>query len=146
MSTIVVPDILHSTKVRADPEAVFELVSSGTGWDKWFTDGSTFEPRVGSPVHLVWRGWADDGSVVTDRGEVTACDPPERFAFTWGDPPSLVTFTITPHPDGAWLQVLETSLPQTEAGLRRFAECAAGWGEALTLIRCHAEHGIRLST
>lgn len=141
-----VPDILHSTLVRSDPHAVFELISNGAGWDKWFTDGSRFEPRVGSPVHLVWRGWTDDGSDVTDHGEVTSCDPDERFAFTWGDPPSLVTFTTAARPEGTWLEVVETGLPQTEAGLRRFAECATGWGEALTLVRCYAEHGIRLST
>jgi uncharacterized protein YndB with AHSA1/START domain len=141
-----VPDILHSTLVRAAPAAVFELISSGTNWDKWFTDGSRFEPVVGSEVYLVWRGWSDDGADQTDQGVVMACDQDERFAFTWGSPPSLVTFTTAPHPEGTWLQVVETGLPQTEAGLRRFAECSTGWGEALTLVRCYAEHSIRLST
>ncbi|MFH9241401.1 SRPBCC domain-containing protein [Streptomyces anulatus] len=141
-----VPDILHSTLVRAAPDAVFDLLSSGTGWDKWFTNGSTFGPSEGSPVHLVWRGWTDDGSDVTDDGVVMECVPNERFAFTWGTPPSLVTFTTAEHPDGTWLTVLETGLPQTAAGLVRFGECAPGWGEALTLVRCYAEHGIRLST
>lgn len=146
MTTVVVPDIVHSTKVRAEPSVVFELVSSGVGWDKWFTDGSTFEPRVGCPVHLRWKGWSDDGADLTDRGEVMAVERDARFAFTWGDPPSLVTFTITPHPDGTWLELVETGIPKTEPGLRRFAECSTGWGEALTLVRCYAEHGIRLST
>ncbi|CCH31017.1 SRPBCC domain-containing protein [Actinosynnema sp. NPDC047251] len=141
-----VPEILHSTLVRAAPSVVFELLSSGAAWDRWFTDGSTFDPAVGSHVHLVWKGWTDDGSDVTDEGEVVACEPGEKFAFTWGSPPSLVTFTTAPHVHGTWLQVVETGLPQSETGLRRFAECSTGWGEALTLVRCYAEYGIRLST
>ncbi|MFJ6573607.1 SRPBCC domain-containing protein [Streptomyces sp. NPDC091292] len=143
---VLVPDILHSTLVRAAPHDVFALLSSGDGWDKWFTDGSTFEARVGSPVHLVWRGWSDDGSDITDDGEVKECVPDKRFALTWGTPPSLVTFTTEEHVNGTWLQVVETGLPQTRAGLDRFGQCATGWGEALTLVRCYAEHGIRLST
>lgn len=143
--TVLVPDILHSTLVRAAPSEVFDLVSSGTAWDRWFTDGSTFEPEVGSPVRLVWKGRTEDGSDVTDDGEVVVCEPWERFAFTWGSPPSLVTFTTAPHVHGTWLQVVETGLPQTEEGLRRFAACSTGWGEALTLVRCYAEYGIRLS-
>ncbi|MFJ9431941.1 SRPBCC domain-containing protein [Streptomyces sp. NPDC101490] len=141
-----VPDILHSTLVRADPRDVFALLSSGTGWDTWFTDGSVFEPSVGSPVRLLWRRPSEDGGDVTDEGVVTECVPGERFAFTWGSPPSLVTFTTAAHPEGTRLTVLETGLPQTTDGLARFGDRAPGWGEALTLVRCYAEHGIRLST
>lgn len=142
---VLVPDIQHSTLVRAAPDEVFALLSSGDGWDKWFTDGSSFEARVGSPVHLVWRGLGDDGGDITDAGEVKECEPGKRFAFTWSTPPSLVTFTTEEHPHGTRLRVVETGLPQTRAGLDRFGECATGWGEALTLVRCYAEHGIRLS-
>jgi len=141
-----VPDIVHSTLVRSDPRSVLALLSSGEGWDRWFTDGSVFAPRVGSPVHLCWKGWTDDGSDVTDAGEVWSYVPGSTFALTWRQPPSLVTFTVEEHPDGTWLQVVETGIPQTEEGLARFAECALGWGEALTLLRCYAEYGIRLST
>jgi uncharacterized protein YndB with AHSA1/START domain len=145
-AAVFVPDILHSTKVRADPQTVFELISTGEGWNKWFTHASKFDARVGSPVLLVWSGWSDDGSDITDHGEVMECDPGKRFALTWNTPPSLITFTISEHPAGSWLQVVETGIPQTKAGLARFGECAVGWGEALTLVRCYAEHGIRLST
>ncbi|MFI1016665.1 SRPBCC domain-containing protein [Streptomyces sp. NPDC020965] len=145
-NSVLVPDIQHSTPVRATPDQVFALLSSGAGWDKWFTDGSTFDAVAGSPVHLVWRGLGSDGGDLTDDGEVKECVPGKRFAFTWGTPSSLVTFTTEEHPHGTRLQVVESGLPQTRAGLERFSECATGWGEALTLLRCYAEHGIRLST
>lgn len=145
-ATVMVPDIRHSTLVRQEPGRVLELLSSGAGWNSWFTDGSEFEPRVGSRVHLCWRGWTDDGSDLTDAGVVQAYEPGATFALTWNEPPSLVTFTTRKHPDGTWLEVLETGIPQTAAGLARFAECSVGWGEALTLLRCYAEYGIRLST
>lgn len=141
-----VPRIVHSTLVRSDPRTVLDLVSTGRGWDCWFTDGSSFEPRVGSPVHLRWKGWTDDGSDITDTGVVRSYEPGSVFALTWRQPPSLVTFTVDEHPEGTWLEVVEAGIPETEAGLARFAECAVGWGEALTLLRCYAEHGIRLST
>jgi len=146
MITVVhVPDIIHSTLIRSDPQSVLDLVSSGEGWNRWFTDGSEFEPRVGSPVHLRWKGWTDDGTDMTDAGVVQSYEPGSIFALTWRQPPSLVTFTVERHAEGTWLQVVETGIPETEDGLARFAECSVGWGEALTLLRCYAEHGIRLS-
>jgi uncharacterized protein YndB with AHSA1/START domain len=142
---IIVPAIRHSTLIRRPPAVIFELLATGEAMNRWFTTDSEFDARAGGPLRMVWRAWGPDGKDVTDSGEIVACEPPRLLSFTWGKPPSTVTFTLTPVADGTRVALEETGIPPDEDGLARFAECATGWGEALTLLQAYAEAGIRLS-
>ena len=59
----------------------------------WFPAAVDLEPRPGGRIEF-----ALEDSPSTE-GEVTAFDPPHRFAFTWGG--SLVSIELEPEDGGA---------------------------------------------
>ncbi|WP_168209153.1 SRPBCC family protein [Agromyces intestinalis] len=133
-------DIEASTLVKAPIDDVFTAIASSEGWDKWFTNGTTIEPRVDGIVHLVWTDVGPDREHMEDRGRVLAYAPPFRFEFTWGQPESVVTVTLSSRDDGTLVELTERGIPAEEA--ERFVSCAVGWGEALTLMKFWVEHGV----
>ena len=44
--------------------------------------------------------------------------------------------------NGAIIRLREYGYEDTPSGRRGILECAAGWGEALTLLKFYVEHGI----
>ncbi|HEX3956082.1 MAG TPA: SRPBCC domain-containing protein [Trebonia sp.] len=134
--------IRHSALVRAKPSEVFAVLSTGSGWSSWFTSEAVFEARPGGAVRFVWRNWGPDAIDVTDQGSVLAAEPDHSLVFTWGDPPSRVSIVIDPCDRGCIVRLTEDQLPPGEAGIERLADCAAGWGEALTLLKFYVEHGL----
>src|SRR5918999_3914036 len=66
--------------IDADPETVWEAISTGAGIDGWFLGtGNEVEPREGGRVHI------DFGGAGAAESVVTAWDPPVRFAHR-GEP------------------------------------------------------------
>jgi uncharacterized protein YndB with AHSA1/START domain len=63
----------------ATPEQVWEAIASGPGIDAWFMGRNQVEPREGGRTALTIAGH-------TEEGEVTAWEPPRRFAYRGGDP------------------------------------------------------------
>lgn len=47
------------------------------------------------------------------------------------------------HPAGTVVRLREHGSPNTPEGMAGFMNCAAGWGEAATLLKFYAEHGLR---
>ncbi len=41
------------------------------------------------------------------------------------------------------MRLREHGYHDTQSGRAAFADCATGWGEALTLLRFYVEHGLR---
>ncbi|MDF3068932.1 MAG: ATPase [Polyangiaceae bacterium] len=79
--------------VPGTPEQVWQAVATGPGNAAWFVEGQ-IEPRVGGAFSL------DFGEGTTTKGEVTAWEPPHRFAYVerdWepGAPPVATEITIT---------------------------------------------------
>lgn len=68
-----------------------------------------------------WEALNSDGSVFS-WGTVTACEPPRTYATTWeyeGEDTSVVTITVTEHPEGAVLVLRHEHLEDRGYG--------AGW-------------------
>jgi uncharacterized protein YndB with AHSA1/START domain len=82
-------------------------------------------------------------------GPVVAAEPPDRFAFEWttAGHPTTVEFRLAPRGAGTVVTVTETGYTQADLGATGvvgqmadrspFAMCAAGWGEALTLLKVY---------
>lgn len=75
------------------PEQVWQAMATGAGYAAWFTK-ATIEERVGGVLRF------DFGPAGSSPGEVTAWEPPHRFAYEerdWseGAPPVATEITIT---------------------------------------------------
>lgn len=140
-------DILHSTLIRAEPEKVFDAFTTAEGLDGWFTSGAEVDPHTGGEIRFRWFDWGPDRFSGEDGGPVLEARRPERFVFQWfpagPSAPTTVEVDFEPVPAGTVVRLREHGYPDTPAGLRACLDCAAGWGEALTLLKFYVEHGIR---
>lgn len=138
--------IEHAVRVRATPERAFDAIATADGLDGWFTDGAEVGRASGEPAVFRWADWGPEGVTAADRGTIVTYDRPHRFEFAWNADlaggPTTVRLDFEPAAGGTVVRLHERGYPDTEAGRSRLVECAAGWGEALALLRSYLEHGI----
>ncbi|MFQ5832410.1 MAG: SRPBCC domain-containing protein [Candidatus Thorarchaeota archaeon] len=73
----------------------------------------------------------------------------KRFVFQWypdsGNPKLATTIEIDfgAFEEGTVVRVREYGHENAPTSLAALAECAAGWGEAITLLKFYVEHGIK---
>ena len=111
-------------------------------------EGSNRRAAAGGTIHWRWSGWGPDGVTAEDRARVLEARCPERFVFEWHGPrdpdrPSTVEIDFEERDGGTVVRLREHGYPDTPQGREAFADCAAGWGEALTLLEFYVEHGLR---
>ena len=140
-------EIAHAALVRAPREEVYDAFATARGLDAWFTTGAEVDARPGGVMHWRWNEWGPDGVTAEDPGRVLEARRPERFVFEWHgagrDHPTTVELDFEEHAEGTVVRLRERGYPDTPDGRRRFADCAAGWGEAITLLKFYVEHGLR---
>lgn len=140
------PELRHATFVRASPETVYPLIATAEGLDRWFTTGATLDPRPGGEIVYRWRDWGPDRVTAESRGTVHEAIPSRRFVFDWDvghGQRAIAEFTIEAVEGGCVLRLREHGYADTADGHAALASEAAGWGEAMTLIKLMAEHGLR---
>jgi uncharacterized protein YndB with AHSA1/START domain len=90
--------------------------------------------------------WGPDHITAEDGGLVLEAIPVERFIFQWHpDTPDYATtveINIASAEDGTIVRLREYGFADSESGLDAVLNCAAGWGEALTLLKFYLEHGV----
>jgi len=100
MTSGVAYELERSVVIEASPETVFGFFTDSARWASWWGEGSTIDARVGGRMFIRHPGG------VEVSGEVTAVQPPDRIAFTFGyvakpASPSNVEITLTPNGRGA---------------------------------------------
>lgn len=148
MNPTIDDEIRYASLVRAPIEAVYDGIATAQGLDGWFTQSAEVDARPGGEIVFRWAGFGADKVTDTARGPVLAAERPRRFVFQWhasDDPTWMTTVEIEFEPvaEGTLIRLRETGYPDTPAGLRAMLNCAAGWGEALTLWKFYIEHGLR---
>ncbi len=138
------PDIKHKTFINASPDVVYERLSTGKGWDSWFTQGTSIEPRPGGSIRLRWESFGVERFTCEDGGGVLEAKPGKLLVFQWcpGTRPTTVSLSLRPLGKGTLLTLIESGYSDTEPDLAALIGCAVGWGEALTLLKVAIEHGI----
>lgn len=130
-------EIRQATLVRADPQRVYEAFTTAEGLDAWFTDGSTVDPRPGGEIRFRWRDWGPDKVTGEDGGPVLEAVKLRRFVFQWHPEDESYATTVevdfTPTEGGTVVRLREYGYQNTQTSQRCQLDCAAGWGEALTL-------------
>ena len=137
----------HAVWIAAPVEQVFELVGTAQGWNRWFTTECVLEPRPGGRFIPEWRDFGPDRHTARDEGRVINLQSPRHIAFEWTPLPGVRTrfsLDLTPEGNGTTVRVSDHGYPTgTHAEIRDAGNSAAGWGEALTLLKFCAEHGLR---
>ena len=132
-----------ATLVRAEPERVYDALTTAEGLDGWFTKGSSVDARAGGNIKFRWENWGYQHYSGEDGGPILEAKRPERFAFQWKTDTdsynTTVEISFEPFEDGTLVKLVEHGFNDTPNGLKDMLTRAAGWGEALTLMKFHVE-------
>ena len=139
--------IKQATFIRKTPQEVFDAITSAEVWNAFFTHSSALDPRPGGAFIWRWKDWGPDCYTLEVPGRVIEASRPERFVFEWGsDKPTRITMILSEQSGGTVLRLTEQGHTNDAKGRAIALECAAGWGEAITLLKFYLEHGITYST
>ncbi|MFX1416470.1 MAG: SRPBCC domain-containing protein [Promethearchaeota archaeon] len=146
MGEIIGAEIKQTSLIRASPEKIFDAFATGAGLDSWFTSGSEVDARPGGEIKFSWKDWGPDKYTQVSKGRVLEAERGKRFVFQWSpDNPAYVTtiqIDLEVTDEGTILRLREHGFRNTPSGRAAMAECAAGWGEAITLLKFYVEHDI----
>ncbi|MFW9843062.1 MAG: SRPBCC domain-containing protein [Candidatus Thorarchaeota archaeon] len=146
MTELIDAEIRQTTLVRAAPEKVYDGIASATGLNAWFTHNSEIDPRPGGDIVFRWKDWGPDKYTLDSHGKVLEAKRPEKFVFQWyADKPEYATtieMIFEQVEEGTVIRLREYGHQNTPSGIAAMLECAAGWGEALTLLKFYVEHNI----
>lgn len=125
--------------VRGTPEQVWQAIATGPGITAWFTK-ATVDERVGGAVQF------NQGSSGTTTGEVTAWEPPLRFAYVEselgeGVPPLATEITVTSRTGGTCVVRLVHSLfASTDDWDDQLEGYESGWPGFFEVLRLYLSH------
>ncbi len=139
------PPIRYRTYIRADAARVYEALSTGEGWNSWFTTEAHIDARAGGSYEFRWENFGGDQENVTLSGPVIEATPNEVFSYRWetgGDGMTTVRFELEERRDGTFVTVTEQGYSYSDRDVRVCLSCASGWGEALALLKFYLEHGV----
>ena len=139
-----VPPIKQVTYISVPPSRVYDVLSSGEGWDAWFTSGTEIIAESGGAVRFRWRDFGPQHETIEDGGPVLKAIPNRELTFQWspGDSVTTVRIKLKRRGCGTLVELVESGYHMTTKGLEALVGCATGWGEALTLLKFYLEHGI----
>lgn len=139
-----VPEVEQLTYINVPPERVYQTLTTGEGWDAWFTDGTTVDPKPGGTIRFRWKNFGAGRWTIEDGGPVLAVEPNRKFVFQWhsGSVPTTISVELEKRGPGTFLRLTESGYPPTPEDLKTCVGSAAGWGEAMTLLKFYLEHGV----
>jgi uncharacterized protein YndB with AHSA1/START domain len=142
MSTV--PPIRYRSYIAASPERVYETLTTGAGWDAWFTNGTEVDARPGGRIVFRWVDWGVDHYTTEAAGPVLEAEAPRRFVFQWkpADSTTTISFDLEALGEGTVVEVREEGYTSSPCDMSAMLECASGWGEALALLKMYLEHGV----
>jgi uncharacterized protein YndB with AHSA1/START domain len=107
--------ITQSTFIKAEPDEIYEIITSGEGWDKFFTKGTEVASQEGGKIVFRWKEWGPDLYTTSAEGLVLEAKPPIRFAFEWypvgKDHPTKVEFDLEKGNGGTTVRLTESGYP-----------------------------------
>ena len=112
------PALRFERRLAHPVDAVWRAITEPSELAHWFPAEVTVDPRPGGRITFAFT----DQPLPPSEGEVTAFDPPRRFAFSWGD--DHLSFDLEPAPGGEGC-VLRFTHVFSERD--RAARDAAGW-------------------
>ncbi len=139
----ILPNIEHETYIAVPPTKLFETLTTGWGWDAWFTNGTIVDLKR-RIITLRWKNFGAGRYTTEDGGPILAIEKNRMFSFQWNPSgkPTIVTFTLKGLDKGTLIKLSESGYTSDKKGVETCLGCAVGWGEALTLLKFYLEHGL----
>lgn len=138
------PPVKHAALVRVGSTRVWDALVRPEQLAAWFGCQAEVEPRVGGRLDLRWEHWGPDDYTGDSRGTIEELEPRRRLAFRWTSHPShpetRVQIDLEPRGPITVVRLEETGFVDAAHAL---VANAAGWGEAITLLKFWLEHGVR---
>ena len=135
MSTM--PDILQDFPIKANRSKVFEMFTTPTGLDAWWTIRSSGHPAEGAEYELFF------GPEYDWLARVTRCVAPVEFELQlekadkdWAG--SRVKFLLEQRGKVTWLRFSHSGWPSVNEHYRISCNC---WAMYLRILRRSLEHG-----
>ncbi|QTM99742.1 hypothetical protein ERJ70_10780 [Sediminibacillus dalangtanensis] len=146
MKTGTPPIIKHRTYIKKQVSVVYNALTTEEGWNAWFTDGTTLilsEDGKGT-LRLCWENFGVEGQWVEEYCQITAMDTDKLFAFSWkpGQSETVVRFLLKAYEAGTIVELEEKGYSLSNLDVQTSLFCAAGWGEAMTLLKIYLETGL----
>ena len=146
MSNFFGKPIKHQIYIAAAPEKVYDTITSGDEWNRFFTHSTEVDPHPGGRIVFRWKDWGPNFYTTSAEGKVLEIKKPTRFVFQWypvtRDNPTKIEFDLSEQHGGTIVDLHESGYPDTPESRAMILECASGWGEALTLLKFYIEHGV----
>jgi uncharacterized protein YndB with AHSA1/START domain len=124
---------LRFTRRLAHPPAkVWRAITEAEHLDAWFPSTVEGDRAPGAKLRFDFSADPNVPDAMVLDGEVLEWQPPERFAFLWGE--DELRFELAPDGDGTVLTFTDTFDEQGKA-----ARDAAGWHTCLVLLGHHVD-------
>ena len=148
MKSLKVPSIETTTYINVSPAQVYATLTSGEGWDAWFTYHTQIDPHPGGQIQFHWKDFDPYHLSLHADGIVIEAEPRRRFVFQWSvaSIPTTVSILLDELGGGTLVKLREEGHCPTDRDLAVLVDCAIGWGEALTRLKFYLEHGITYGT
>ncbi len=146
MKKMIDEKVRMTTLVRAEPERVYDAMTTVEGLNAWFTTSSKVDLRTGGSILFQWQDWGYSKYTGELGGPVLEARRPERFVYQWkvdtDDYNTTVEIDFERVKDGTIVRLVEYSYEDTPTGLKDMLARATGWGEVLTMLKFYVEHGV----
>lgn len=130
------PDIMHSLKIHASPDQVYEAIATADGIKNWWTRDAILDSKVGG---LGEFGFFARRFIA--RVRIEELKPPQRIVWkvideAWdGD---TIVFEVQPEAAGAQLSFLQCGFKEAD---QRYAIATTRWGLYLLSLKNYLETG-----
>lgn len=130
------PDIMHSLKIHAPPDRVYEAIATAGGIRNWWTRDAALEAVVGGAGEF---GFYDRRFVA--RVVIDVLEPPARVRWRVGNaawPGDVIEFEPRPEAGHTRLSFAHRGFAEAD---QRYASATTRWGAYLMSLKNYLETG-----
>ena len=128
------PTLRFERRIGHPIDAVWRAITEPEGLEHWFPSRVEVDLRKGGSMTFTFRELKLAGQPSTMPGEVTDLEPPQLFAFYWGD--DHLIFELEPIDGGAACRLRFTAVLDARD---KAARDAAGWHVCLDRLVQHLD-------
>lgn len=136
-------EIRFKTYIHERVDRVWPMLTTAEGFNRWFTTAMKLEPQPGGSMEFFWKDFGADKMTIRETGTVLWMHPLKEFVFRWGNGAYTTTVQLLFNAlnGGTEIEVVESGLPEGDAGMKIILDNGPGWGQALTMLKYYAEYG-----
>lgn len=140
----VAPPVRHAVLIRAGSGRIWTALTTKEGLEGWFCQSAEIRLRKGGQFTLRWKDWGPERYTGEAKARIELVARRKRYVYVWqshpNHPKTRVDIRLEERGPITLVRLAETGFEDdVDAAMAN----AVGWGEALTLLKFYAEHGLR---